>query len=272
MTFARELTAAMALVLGLTAQASAEAPAHDGDDIAGVVTSRFGPEAGVWVIAETTGLGVRFAKIVVTDAQGRYVIPDLPKASYRVWVRGYGLVDSPKVAAEPGAALDLAAEVAPDLARAAQYYPPIYWLSLLKVPDRGKFPGTGPSGNGVPENFKTQEQWLDLVKTNGCAPCHQLGNVATRTLPATLGHFQFLGGRLAAAPAIRTGGNGDDQHHRPARTPRTAASWRCLRTGPTASPRANCRMKPRRARAGGAQSCRHCARLRRPGVCRTISR
>ena len=74
----------------------------DGDDIGGVVTSRFGPEAGVWVIAETRDLGTRFAKIAVTDERGRYVIPDLPKAKYRVWVRGYGLVDSAKVDAEPG--------------------------------------------------------------------------------------------------------------------------------------------------------------------------
>ena len=40
------------------------------------------------------------AKIVVTDDQGRYVIPDLPTANYQVWVRGYGLVDSPKMRGE----------------------------------------------------------------------------------------------------------------------------------------------------------------------------
>ena len=95
------------------------APAIDDDDIGGVVTSRFGPEAGVWVIAETTGLGTRFAKMAVTDERGRYVIPDLPKASYRVWVRGYGLVDSPKLASEPGKILDLTAVTAPSLAEAA---------------------------------------------------------------------------------------------------------------------------------------------------------
>ena len=74
----------------------------DSDDIGGVVTGPKGPEAGVWVIAETTDLPTRFAKIVVTDDQGRYVLPDLPKANYKVWVRGYGLVDSPKVTSEPG--------------------------------------------------------------------------------------------------------------------------------------------------------------------------
>ncbi len=63
-------------------------------DIGGVVTSSKGPEAGVWVIAETTELPTRFRKIVVTDDHGRYLIPDLPKAHYKVWVRGYGLTDS----------------------------------------------------------------------------------------------------------------------------------------------------------------------------------
>src|SRR5271157_1178580 len=60
-------------------------------DIGGVVTSSKGPEAGVWVIAETTELPTKFVKIVVTDDQGRYLLPDLPKATYQVWVRGYGL-------------------------------------------------------------------------------------------------------------------------------------------------------------------------------------
>jgi len=83
-------------------QTPAPAVEIDADDIGGVVTSRFGPEAGVWVIAQTTELDTRFAKIAVTDERGRYVVPDLPKAHYQVWVRGYGLVDSSKVAAEPG--------------------------------------------------------------------------------------------------------------------------------------------------------------------------
>src|SRR5262245_49582900 len=161
----------------------------DGDDIAGVVTSRFGPEAGVWVIAETAELGTRYAKMVVTDDHGRYVLPDLPKATYSVWVRGYGLVDSPKVRAEPGKVLNLAAVVAPSHATAAQYYPAIYWAAMIRIPDKSKFPGTGPNGNGMPIEFKTQDQYLNMVKTNGCGNCHQLGNYATRTIPEALGHF-----------------------------------------------------------------------------------
>src|SRR5437763_6404933 len=158
-------------------------------NIRGVVTSRFGPEAGVWVIAETKDLGTRFAKIVVTDHSGRFVVPDLPKARYDVWVRGYGLADSPKIASEPGKSLNLAAVIAPELAAAAQYYPAVYWFSLLRAPDKSKFPGTGPNGNGIPVEFKSQDQWLDVIKTNGCGNCHQLGNYATRNIPPALGHF-----------------------------------------------------------------------------------
>ena len=120
----------------------------------GVVTSAKGPEAGVWVIAETTELPTRFIKIVVTDDRGRYLVPDLPKANYNVWVRGYGLVDSPKVQSAPGKALNLTAVVAPDARAAAEYYPASYCYSLLKVPDKSEFPGTGPSGNGISEKHE----------------------------------------------------------------------------------------------------------------------
>src|SRR5437867_6423529 len=128
----------------------------DNDDIGGVVTSANGPEAGVWVIAETTDLPTKMAKIVVTDDQGRYVLPDLPKANYDLWVRGYGLVDSPKVKSAPGKIVNLKAVVAPTPAAAAEYYPAIYWLSMLKIPDKSEFPGTGPKGNGMPEKLKSQ--------------------------------------------------------------------------------------------------------------------
>src|SRR5262249_4427273 len=109
--------------------------ALDADDIGGVVTSANGPEAGVWVIAETTELQTKLAKIVVTDDQGRYLIPDLPPASYQVFVRGYGLVDSPRVNAKPGQPLNLRAAVAPNAKAAAEYYPANYWLSLMDVGD-----------------------------------------------------------------------------------------------------------------------------------------
>ena len=157
-----------------------------GADLGGVVTSANGPEAGVWVIAETTDLPTKYAKIVVTDERGRYVLPELPAATYNVWVRGYGLVDSPKVRTSPGKMLNLTAVVAPSAAAAAEYYPAIYWYSMLRVPDKSEFPGTGPDGNGINPALKTQEQWLDIVKTNGCYTCHALGNKATRTISPML--------------------------------------------------------------------------------------
>ena len=67
-----------------------------GDHRSGVVTSASGPEAGVWVIAETSDFETSFRKIVVSDDAGRFLVPDLPAAGYQVWVRGYGLVDSEK--------------------------------------------------------------------------------------------------------------------------------------------------------------------------------
>ena len=101
------------------------------------------------MIAETTDLPTKFAKIVVTDDRGRYLLPDLPKANYSVWVRGYGLVDSPKVQATPGKTLNLKAVSRPTPRAAAEYYPASYWYSLLQVPDKSEFPGTGPQGNGI---------------------------------------------------------------------------------------------------------------------------
>src|SRR3954471_24221103 len=101
--------------------------AIDNDDIGGMVKAPNGqPEAGVWVIAETTDLPTRFTRSVVTDDQGRYVIPDLPVANYQVWVRGYGLVDSPKFRAKPGQHLDFVSSPASSPAAAAHYYPAIY--------------------------------------------------------------------------------------------------------------------------------------------------
>jgi hypothetical protein len=159
------------------------------DVIEGVVSGPNGPEAGVWVIAETTDLPTKFVKIVVTDDRGRYLLPQLPRANYSVWVRGYGLVDSPKSRATAGSSLNLTAVVAPDPRAAAEYYPAGYWLSLLRVPDENEFPGTGPEGNGIAPEMTSQARWLRNFKSGNCTACHQLGNKATRTIPGELGHF-----------------------------------------------------------------------------------
>ena len=161
----------------------------DGDDLAGTVTGPSGPEAGVWVIAETGDLPTPYAKIVVTDDRGRYLVPDLPKANYSVWVRGYGLTDSPKTRTAPGKTLDLKAVPASSPAAAAQYYPASQWLSLMEIPAKSEFPGTGDSGNGINPNMKTQGDWIRQVKSGGCTACHALGTKGTREIPTALGQF-----------------------------------------------------------------------------------
>src|SRR4030095_15775368 len=111
----RILFVALALGVSFTSiSATQQTPAVDADDVGGVVRSSKGPEAGVWVIAETKDLPTPYAKIVVTDDQGRYLLPDLPKANYSVFVRGYALVDSQRVSATPGKALNLTAVIAPN--------------------------------------------------------------------------------------------------------------------------------------------------------------
>src|SRR3979490_802474 len=164
----------------LSAQQNAPPGVTVGDsDLGGVVRGPNGPEAGVWVIAETHDLPVCPVKIPATDYQGRYVVPDLPKANYDVWVRGYGLVDSPKVKSEPGKQLNLTAVIAPDDKAAAQYYPAIYWYSMMKIPAADQF---GPNNeNGIPDKIK-QTDWINVMKNNGCVGCHQLGQLATRLI------------------------------------------------------------------------------------------
>ncbi len=192
------LTVGIAVTLAVSAgvvsgtrafQTAGAAIAIDSDDLAGTVTGPAGPEAGVWVIAETRDLPTPFAKIVVTDDRGQYLVPDLPKATYSVWVRGYGLVDSPKTQTAPGKTLDLKAVPASSPAAAAQYYPAAHWLALMEMPAKSEFPGTGDSGNGINSNMKSQGDWIRSVKSGGCTACHALGNKATREIPAALGPF-----------------------------------------------------------------------------------
>ncbi len=181
-TLAVAALGATALVLASPPAAAAQAVAIDADDIGGVVSGPHGHEAGVWVIAETDDLATRLRKIVVTDDAGRYVLPDLPDASYAVWVRGYGLADSPRVTGRPGQALNLTATPAASPQEAAAVYPANYWYSLMAVPDATEFPGTGPDGNGIGASMRTQAHWIDTLK-QGCQLCHQLGNPATREIP-----------------------------------------------------------------------------------------
>ena len=183
-------------------QGSAQSPQGVGkSDIAGVVRGPTGPEAGVWVIAETTDLPTKFARTVVTDDQGRYLIPDLPLANYQVWVRGYGLVDSPRRLAKPGQRLDHAAVPAPDEASAAHYYPAIYWYTMMKIPPPEAFGGK----TDIPAAI-TRGDWLKQMNNVDCIGCHQLGQASTRTIPAQLG--DFASGQEAWVRRIQSGQSG----------------------------------------------------------------
>jgi hypothetical protein len=144
------------------------------DSIGGQVTGANGPEAGVWVIAETTDLPTKYAKMVVTNDAGQFVIPQLPSAKYKIWVRGYGLVDSDKQDVSPGKTIDLKAKAAPNAAAAAEYYPGMYWYSMLKIPAASEFPGSDKSPTGMPASMDSQATWIDSVK-NSCQSCHALG-------------------------------------------------------------------------------------------------
>ncbi len=152
------------------------------DDIEGMIRGPDGGEAGVWVIAETTDLKTTFRKIVVTDDDGRFLIPDLPDAKYDVWSRGYGIDDSYKESARPGDRLTINTSVAETARKAAQNYPANYWYSLLYVTKASEFPGTGDQGNGISPRVLNQAQWVDRLK-DGCQLCHQMGNLATREIP-----------------------------------------------------------------------------------------
>jgi hypothetical protein len=154
--------------------------------ISGVVKSEKGPEAGVWVIAETKDLPTNFIKIVVTDDQGRFMLPQLPVANYSVWVRGYGLVDSTPAQMKPRTdSVALTAVVAKTPLEAAKVYPGNYWLSLLAPPAANEFPGTGPQGNGLGPAMQTQNHWINSLKSD-CNFCHQLGNAETRDVSHVL--------------------------------------------------------------------------------------
>jgi len=178
----RVLAAVVCCVLSIALLRAQRNTQSASDFIAGTVQGAQGPEAGVWVIAETRDLPTAFVKIVVTDDRGRYALPDLPAATYRVWVRGYGLVDSTPIETKPTTnATTLRVSAAANPREAARIYPGNYWLALLEPPAASEFPGTGPQGNGLGPAMLTQNHWINSLKSD-CNFCHQLGNQLTRTL------------------------------------------------------------------------------------------
>ena len=167
----------------------------DAASIGGVVLNGGRPEAGVWVIAETTGLPTHFSRIVVTDDEGRFLVPDLPEsASYDVWVRGYGLRDSQPVKAARGGRVSLQVENAQTPQEAARIYPANYWLSLYQPPPSNALPLADSEGAAAPvshagerdeetgeaaRRYPGREHWVGQMKL-GCMLCHQMGQEITR--------------------------------------------------------------------------------------------
>ena len=185
-TRSKVLTTALCLSSIMLLHAQRRSQSAPVDYISGIVQGANGSEAGVWVIAETKDLPTNFIKIVVTDDQGRFVLPELPAANYSVWVRGYGLVDSTPMALKPTAnAVTLRAAAAKTPRDAAKVYPGSFWLSLLEPPGKGEFPGTGAEGNGLGPAMLTQNHWINSLKSD-CNFCHQLGNQLTRTVDDVL--------------------------------------------------------------------------------------
>lgn len=195
---------ASSCMMGVAAHAASSAPAIDADDIGGVVSGSKGPEAGVWVIAETKETATPMIKIVVTDDQGRYVLPDLPKAKYKIWARGYGILDSkPVEGAVVGKALNITVKDATPK-EAAEVYPANYWEALMKMPPDADFPGTGPSGNGINPGFARQQDWMGHFKEQ-CHFCHQLGTRITRNINGGQNHVEAWDQRIQMA-------RGEDDH------------------------------------------------------------
>ena len=172
------------------------------------------------------------------------MLPDLPKATYDVWVRGYGLVDSPKSKATPGNIVNQTAVIASNDAAAARYYPSIYWYSMMKIPDESEFGGTGK----LPSKL-TQNQYLNLMKSNGCANCHSIGLRSMRTFPARTCRFPlgtFANSEEAWFRRIQSGQGGDTR----CCTLDERVGRRAVISpiGPIVSPRASCPTPSRRGR------------------------
>jgi hypothetical protein len=165
------------------------------DFLAGEVHSAAGQaEAGVWVIAETDALPTPYRKIVVTDDAGRFVLPQLPAAAYRVWVRGYGLVDSTPVSGTPGTPLNLTVRTAANAGEAAAIYPANYWLSLFEPPTDAALAGADAAGDNTSKQddpFKSRAGWIGQLKLN-CILCHQVGSAVTRKPDAESFDHGFL--------------------------------------------------------------------------------
>ena len=221
------------------------------NDLGGVVTSAKGPEAGVWVIAETTELPTKFAKIVVTDDRGRYLMPDLPKANYSVWVRGYGLVDFAQGAdrawQDPEPHRGGGAESRGGGRILSGH---LLVLDAEGPGQRASFPAPGRKATASRQPSRARRSGWTSSRPNGCYACHQLGNKATRTIPKEFGHFKTS--TEAWERRIQSGQASDPNGDAISAGSTRSAHSNCSPIGPIASPPANC--PPQAAAAAGRRA------------------
>ena len=216
----RRLGLAVCLAASLLGVAHGQAPratiALDPDDIGGVVTSDRGPEAGVWVIAETTDLPTKFVRIVVTDDQGRYVAARSAEGVLRRlgarlrarrWSTGSGCA---RQDAEPSSP-----SPRPIARAAAEYYPAGYWLSLIRVPAKdGVSRHRGQRHRpGHPKPGRVVEK-PEVRRVHGVSSARHRRD--TRD-PEGSRLVRLVAGRVAAADPVGTGGHRHDQRDQPAR-------------------------------------------------------
>ena len=173
-------------------------------DIGGVVTGPNGPEAGVWVIAETTELPHQIRQDRRHRRPGRYVIPDLPKANYKVWVRGYGLVDAPKVDGTPGKAAEPDRRDGAEPGGRGRVLPGMYWYSMLQHPGRRPVPRhrRRRGGNGIPAFMNSQAPG-STPSRQSCQSCHALGTRTSADPKKELGEFPNSTEAVGAAHPVR---------------------------------------------------------------------
>ena len=198
----------------------------DGDDIGGVVTGPKGPEAGVWVdgrnhrpadathqerrdrrsgtLSHPRSSEGHLQRLGARLRSGRF-------AEGQIHTRQAGRVDGGACAKSPGA---------------AEYYPARYWLSLLQLPPESDFPGTGPTGNGISPTIKSQGEWIrNVINTDGCTGCHQMGNRATREIPEALGRFENFEGAWDRRIQSGQAGGGMSARFTQVGRPRALAMW-----------------------------------------------
>ena len=178
--------AAMAVAVPAPAGAQQAAVEIDKDDIGGVVSGPNGPEAGVWVIAETSELPTKYAKMRRYRRSRPLRHPG--PAELRTTRSGYaamGWWTRRRCAPKPGQQLNLTAVPAPNERAAAHYYPAIYWYAMMHMPAEKDFGGS----TDIPKNI-TRELWRQRMGNVDCIGCHQLGQEATRTIPAQFGEFK----------------------------------------------------------------------------------